>query len=50
VPVDVVVTPERTIHTDTEYERPTGIDWDALDDNRIAEIPVLAKRRDREEA
>jgi 5-formyltetrahydrofolate cyclo-ligase len=42
VPVDVVVTPERTIRTESPYERPNGIDWTALDDERIDEIPVLA--------
>lgn len=45
VPMDLVVTPERTIETDTPYDRPGGIDWAALDDDRIAEIPVLAARR-----
>jgi 5-formyltetrahydrofolate cyclo-ligase len=44
VPLDLVVTPERTIRTETRYERPTGIDWDALDDERLAEIPALAAR------
>jgi len=44
VPIDYVVTPERVVETDTPYPRPTGIDWDALDDERIAEIPVLAAR------
>ena len=44
VPMDYVVTPERVVETDTPYPRPTGIDWDALDDERIAEIPVLAAR------
>ena len=41
VPLDVVVTPERVVRTKTAQERPDGIDWDALDDERIAEIPVL---------
>jgi len=41
VPLDVVVTPERTIHTDTPYDRPEGVDWAALSEERIAEIPVL---------
>ena len=44
VPVDVVVTPERTIRTETPYERPSGIDWDVLDAERLDEIPVLAER------
>jgi len=45
VPLDFVVTPERTTHTDTPYDRPTGVDWKALSEERIAEIPVLERLR-----
>ena len=45
VPLDIVVTPERVVRTDAPHERPTGIDWDALSDDRIAEIPVLERLR-----
>ncbi|MFC5970728.1 5-formyltetrahydrofolate cyclo-ligase [Halomarina salina] len=44
VPMDVVVTPERTIRTGATG-RPDGIDWSALDDERIEEIPVLELMR-----
>ena len=44
LPLDLVVTPERTIWTDTPYARPDGVDWDALDDEKLSEIPVLAER------
>ena len=44
VPLDLIVTPKRTVRTETPYERPTGIDWDALDSERLDEIPVLAER------
>ncbi|EMA58614.1 5-formyltetrahydrofolate cyclo-ligase [Halorubrum kocurii] len=44
VPLDLVVTPERTIRTETPYARPEGIAWDALDDEKIDAIPVLAER------
>ena len=44
VPMDLIVTAERTIRTETPYDRPTGVDWDALDDERLAEIPVLAAK------
>ncbi len=44
VPMDYVVTPARTVETETPYDRPTGIDWELLDDDRIAEMPVLATR------
>jgi len=47
VPLDLVVTPERTIRTETPYARPEGIDWDALDDDKLAAIPVLAERAGR---
>jgi len=45
VPMDLVVTPSETIRTETEFERPTGVFWDALSDERIAEIPVLETRK-----
>ena len=45
VPMDLLVTPTRTIRTDTEYEKPAGVFWDELTDEHIAEIPVLAGRR-----
>ncbi|MFD1569013.1 5-formyltetrahydrofolate cyclo-ligase [Halorubrum laminariae] len=44
VPIDLIATPERTIRTETPYSRPSGIDWDALDDETIEAIPVLAER------
>jgi len=44
VPLDLVATPDRTIRTNTPYPRPSGIDWDALDPERLKEIPVLAER------
>ncbi|MFB6139887.1 MAG: 5-formyltetrahydrofolate cyclo-ligase [Halosimplex sp.] len=45
VPLDLIVTPGSVIRTETPHERPDGIDWDALDDERIAEIPVLERFR-----
>ena len=45
VPMEYVVTPDRVVETDTPYTRSDGVDWAALDDERIAEIPVLADRR-----
>ncbi|WP_232686318.1 5-formyltetrahydrofolate cyclo-ligase [Halobacterium zhouii] len=43
VPMDLVVTPERVIRTDSEYDRPAGVDWDALDEEQIEEMPVLER-------
>jgi 5-formyltetrahydrofolate cyclo-ligase len=45
VPMDVVVTPERVVRTDSDFERPTGIDWDALSNEKIEEIPLLQRLR-----
>jgi 5-formyltetrahydrofolate cyclo-ligase len=45
VPMDWIVTPERTIETETTYQTPPGVDWDALSTDRIDEIPVLSTRR-----
>ncbi|MFB6125572.1 MAG: 5-formyltetrahydrofolate cyclo-ligase [Halanaeroarchaeum sp.] len=47
VPMDLVVTPERVLETDRREDRPEGIDWAALDEERIAEMPVLASLRER---
>jgi len=40
VPLDLVVTPERTVRTGGG-EKPAGIDWTLLSEERRAEIPVL---------
>ena len=46
VPVDVVCTPTRTVRTgDADRSKPSGIDWSMIDDERVAEIPVLARFR-----
>ncbi|WP_058997389.1 5-formyltetrahydrofolate cyclo-ligase [Haloarcula sp. CBA1127] len=45
VPMDWVVTPDRTVETATTHTTPTGVDWDALSTERIDEIPVLSARR-----
>jgi 5-formyltetrahydrofolate cyclo-ligase len=44
VPLEYVITPERTIETATPHRRPDGIDWAALDDERLAAMPALAAR------
>jgi 5-formyltetrahydrofolate cyclo-ligase len=46
VPMDLVVTPDRVVRTETPHDRPTAVDWDLLDEERLAEIPVLARLRD----
>ena len=44
VPLDLIVTPERVIRTNSSQPRPEGIDWDALGPEQLAEIPVLTER------
>jgi 5-formyltetrahydrofolate cyclo-ligase len=46
VPMDFVATPERTVETGASG-RPDGIDWELLDEERIAEMPVLERLRAR---
>lgn len=41
VSMDLVVTPDRRIRTDAGAEKPDGIDWDQLSDEKIEEIPIL---------
>jgi 5-formyltetrahydrofolate cyclo-ligase len=43
VPMDRIHTPERSIRTDSAAEKPAGIDWDELDDERLEEIPILSR-------
>ena len=44
VPLDLIVTPDRIIEVTWARDRPTGVDWDLLTDERLAEIPVLDAR------
>ena len=48
VPMDLVVTPERTIETDRREDRPTGIEWSRLDAATIKAIPILQRLRPEE--
>jgi len=44
VGMDLVVTPDRTIDVD-DADKPAGLDWALLSEERIAEIPVLERFR-----
>ncbi|MFC7167610.1 5-formyltetrahydrofolate cyclo-ligase [Halospeciosus flavus] len=46
VPMALVVTPGRTVETETPYEKPRGVDWDALSDEQIDAMPVLQRLRE----
>ena len=43
VPLDLVVTPTRTISTKAAAERPAGLYWDDIATEKIDEIPVLQR-------
>ncbi|WP_253737053.1 5-formyltetrahydrofolate cyclo-ligase [Halohasta salina] len=43
VPLDLIVTPTRTIRTESTGRRPAGLYWADLDAETIAEIPVLGR-------
>lgn len=40
-PLDWIVTPDTAIATHTPLPRPTGLDWDALQEDQLRTIPVL---------
>ncbi|WP_435320588.1 5-formyltetrahydrofolate cyclo-ligase [Haloarchaeobius sp. TZWSO28] len=42
VPMDIIATPTETYRPDPQ-PKPTGLDWDLLDAERLDEIPVLAR-------
>ena len=44
VRMDLIVTPDRVVRPGGSAERPTGVDWDLLDEETLSEIPVLAER------
>ena len=43
VPVDIIVTPTRTIRAARKLPRPGGIDWEALSPEKLREIPLLSE-------
>lgn len=47
IPVDFIVTPEKSIATKTRLSRPQGVYWEYLDEEKIAAIPLLKKMRAR---
>ncbi|MPZ89439.1 MAG: 5-formyltetrahydrofolate cyclo-ligase [Nitriliruptorales bacterium] len=42
VPLDLIVTPDDVITCDRGHPRPAGVHWDALTEDKIAAIPLLA--------
>jgi 5-formyltetrahydrofolate cyclo-ligase len=45
VPVDLIVTPERTIRTRGRRAKPSGIRWTELTADQITAMPVLRNLR-----
>jgi 5-formyltetrahydrofolate cyclo-ligase len=43
IPLDLIVTPDETIRCPRRHRRPRGIVWSALTDEKIAEVPLLAR-------
>jgi 5-formyltetrahydrofolate cyclo-ligase len=43
VPLDLVVTPTRTVETEAAADRPDGLYWDDISAAKISEIPVLQR-------
>lgn len=46
VPLTYVATPDEVIRCDGEWPRPTGIYWEDLEEEKIAQIPLLRKLRE----
>ncbi len=45
IPLDVIVTPEEVIEVRSHYQKPKGIYWDILPQEKIDAIPVLKGRK-----
>ena len=45
VPIDYLCTPERAIQTGAAPEKPNGIAWEQLPDEKIESIPILQRLR-----
>lgn len=45
IPIDFVITPDQVVAAPSLYQRPRGILWDILSDERIRAVPVLRKNR-----
>jgi 5-formyltetrahydrofolate cyclo-ligase len=43
IPLDLIATPDKLIACPRRHKRPAGILWSALPEEKIAEIPVLAR-------
>lgn len=46
IPIDFILTPEETIETNTKFDRPVGIYWGMLPEEKIEAIPILSRLRE----
>jgi 5-formyltetrahydrofolate cyclo-ligase len=44
IPLDAIVTPEKVLPVDRDYDKPRGIYWKLLPDEKIDAIPVLKQQ------
>ena len=49
VPVDIIVTPTRIIHVSNRLPKPSGVYWDLLSPQKLAQIRVLQELKKRTE-
>lgn len=49
IPVDIIVTPTRTIFIDPKLKKPPGIIWNILSNRRLKSIQVLQKLKEQQE-
>ena len=47
VPVDIIVTPTRTIRVGKPRRRPSGVDWSLITEQMLHEMPILAELKKR---
>jgi 5-formyltetrahydrofolate cyclo-ligase len=50
VPVDFIITPERTIKVEHGYRKPSGILWELLPPDAFKQMPVLAELREKHDS
>lgn len=45
IPLDLIVTPDEVIECGSAHDRPDGVDWEALTEEKIGAIPLLQRLR-----
>ncbi len=47
IPVDFVVTPREAMRTSSPFQKPGGIYWDLLPEEKMSQVPILQHLRDK---